>query len=368
MPLLTLLTLQASPDIAALDRLRRAEALLAAAPSLRAGFVRDDLGGGDYTDLRQTGRVEASRSGGVYVHIDRARRVREGEPWRDTGNSTLLVGDGKEGHDVFFHAHSLQARPAKPTLAGVPPLAAFLGGAGPAEAFAKAQADGSLRDVSLGKEGLDFAGSAGRVHVEFDEAGRLRRYVLTTPRGRVQDWRVEGLTLGAAPTKGIFAYRPPANALPYERGGGAEAPEVGQVAPDFALADLKGNSLRLSDLRGKAVVLEFFATWCWPCNQALPFIDRTVDGVGSKDVVRVAVAIRAGRKDLDAWTKGHPKLAGFRFLYEDPRTPTASTLYGVSTTPSSYVIGRDGRIVSETAGFKGPTPELRASVERALAE
>jgi peroxiredoxin len=362
MPLLALLALGLSPKEEAIANLRRGESLLAAAPSIRATFVREDLGGGDYTDLRQTGRVEATREGGVYVHIDRSRRVRDGESWRDTGNSTLAVTDGKTGYDVFFHAHSIQARPqaTTPGLASVPPLSAFLGGKVLSELVAKAD------DVRVGTGSVDFSAPAGRIHAEFDGQGLIRRYTVVSVKGKTQDWRIENLVLGEKPTKGIFAYVPPQDALPYENRAGADAPEVGELAPDFQLEDLKGKPVKLSSLRGKVVVLEFFATWCWSCNQALPFINETLRGFDSRDVARVAVAIRAGRKDIVVWVKEHPALSGFQFLFEDTRTPTASSVFGVSSTPTTFVIGRDGRIAFTSSGYRGPSDELKTAVEAAI--
>ncbi len=362
MPLLALLALRLSPTEEAIANLRKGESLLAAAPSLRATFVREDLGGGDYSDLRQTGRIEATREGGVYVHIDRSRRVRDGEPWRDTGNSTLTVTDGRTGYDVFFHAHSTQARPqaTAPSLSAVPPLAAFFGGKAPSELVAHAE------DVRVGTGSVDFSAPSGRIHAEFDGQGLIRRYTVVSAKGKTQDWRIDNLTLGEKPTKGIFAYVPPKEALPYDNRAGNEAPEVGELAPDFQLEDLKGKPVKLSSLRGKVVVLEFFATWCWPCNQALPFINQTLSGFDPKDVARVAVAIRAGRKDIVVWAKEHPALSGFQFLFEDPRTPTASSVFGVSATPTTFVIDRNGKIVQTFSGYHGPSDELKTVVAATL--
>ncbi|MEX0786171.1 MAG: TlpA disulfide reductase family protein [Dehalococcoidia bacterium] len=81
-----------------------------------------------------------------------------------------------------------------------------------------------------------------------------------------------------------------------DRRGGSElgpldsrAPEVGELAPQFALRDTDGNVRELSDYRGKVVWINFWATWCGPCRRELPDIQRIADAVGEDDLVVLAL-------------------------------------------------------------------------------
>ncbi len=76
------------------------------------------------------------------------------------------------------------------------------------------------------------------------------------------------------------------------------APEVGRLAPDFTLADLDGNQVSLSDFRGEAVFLNFWATWCPPCRAEMPEIEAIYQEYKNKDVVVIGVDIKETREEV----------------------------------------------------------------------
>ena len=113
---------------------------------------------------------------------------------------------------------------------------------------------------------------------------------------------------------------------------------TGQKAADFALKSLDGQPVELSSLRGKVVVLDFWATWCGPCRRELPIVDKLREEFG--DEVRFL-----GINAEDSGTvKGFLKknAYGLTMLMDSKRT--VNRTYGVHAIPTLFVIDRDGVI------------------------
>jgi len=128
--------------------------------------------------------------------------------------------------------------------------------------------------------------------------------------------------------------------------GGAIAPkesigiEQGSTAPDFELETLDGETLKLSDLRGKKVILNFWATWCPPCREEMPAMQKYFDE--HKDEV-VIVAVNMTDRDTNEEAV-HDYINEFNFTYPIPmdREDEVSKAYGVINVPTTYFIGTDG--------------------------
>ena len=121
-------------------------------------------------------------------------------------------------------------------------------------------------------------------------------------------------------------------------------------APDFALKDVDGKVVRLSDFRGKVVLLDFWATWCGPCQVEIPwFIEfqRKHRGDGL-EVVGVSM-------DDDGWTSVKPFVAekgvNYRMVIGDDKT--TDQYGGVEALPTTFLIDREGRIASVHVGLSG---------------
>lgn len=356
--LLLLPLLPPGTEDGAIARLTAAEARLATARTVRASYTRTDVYGAPYKDLRQRGDVVLARPGSSRVFIKRERRIDAREPWRLTGNNTLSVTDGQVRSAAFFHPFSVQARreaaPSTPELEDNPLLEAFYRGA-------RMPSD---RTVGLGDVTYTDAGRLVRVHV--GDRGWVDRVVRTDPRkGVTTTWTLDRIVFDSRVSPAEFVYRAPSDALPYEPGGRKVGVEVGDIAPDFALPAVGGGTAQLSEWRGEVVVLEFFATWCWSCNQALPYTDKLVGSLGVKGV---GVAIRGSRKDLDAWAKRRRRDTGrLTLAFENAKAPTVSGAYGVFSTPTTLVIGRSGRVEARIEGFDGPDPRLLKAIRAAQA-
>lgn len=137
----------------------------------------------------------------------------------------------------------------------------------------------------------------------------------------------------------------------------------GLTAPDFELTSLDGKRVRLSDYRGKAVLLNFWATWCSPCKVEMPWFVDMQKRYGNDGLVVVGVAM----DDTDSskiaqfaseMGVNYPVLLGTDKVSED---------YGnVEFLPTSFYIDRDGKIVGKGTGLLG-REEIEHNVQKALA-
>lgn len=134
-----------------------------------------------------------------------------------------------------------------------------------------------------------------------------------------------------------------------------QLPKTGQVengektdpiAPDFSLKDLQGNTVKLSDYRGKVVIINFWASWCPPCRSELPdFNKASAEITKGKDAIILAVNTTNGYN-------GETPDKVRKFVKENNLTmkilldekDEASTLYGISSLPTTFIIKKDGTV------------------------
>lgn len=122
---------------------------------------------------------------------------------------------------------------------------------------------------------------------------------------------------------------------------------AGEVAPDFKLEDMKGNLVALSDLRGKVVLVNFWATWCPPCIEEMPSMERLNEVMAGSDFVMLAINTeKNGRSVVPAFLKKTPYT--FPILYDDKGI--VQQRYGVYKFPESFIVRKDGTIAEKIIG------------------
>lgn len=143
----------------------------------------------------------------------------------------------------------------------------------------------------------------------------------------------------------------------------APAAQAGAEAPDFVLPAFDGGTLRLSDLRGSFVYVDFWASWCAPCRQSFPWMNRLATLSAGKGLRVIAINVDERRADAEAFLKVTP--AAFTVLL-DPKGDVAAR-YRLPGMPTSFLIGPDGRIRWMHAGFRsGDDARLQGMILREM--
>jgi len=144
---------------------------------------------------------------------------------------------------------------------------------------------------------------------------------------------------------------------------------AGTLAPDFTVNDKVGKLVKLSDYKGKIVVLDFWATWCGPCQMSLPHTNEVAKQFADKGVVVLAVCVSDTQAAFDGWLPQHPEYDAITFAFDPAKRggPLGSgPLYHVSGIPTQYVIGKDGKVIVSFVGYGGPTTDLADAITKAV--
>jgi peroxiredoxin len=124
------------------------------------------------------------------------------------------------------------------------------------------------------------------------------------------------------------------------------APEVGHPAPDFTLKDLDGNVVRLNDLRGKVVFINFWATWCPPCRAEMPAIEALHQEYKDKGVIVIGVDI----SEPESTVRQYIQQGGFSWTIVLDSTAKVARDYQIVAIPTSYFLDKEGIIKAVNVG------------------
>jgi cytochrome c biogenesis protein CcmG/thiol:disulfide interchange protein DsbE len=125
--------------------------------------------------------------------------------------------------------------------------------------------------------------------------------------------------------------------------------DIGDSAPDFQLARLDGSLLRLSELRGKAVLVDFWATWCGPCRQSMPHLQQLSEEYADRLVIVGIAMDRQGKKVVAPFVDKQ----GITFEIVLPDTKVSADYGGIKYLPTTFLVDPAGRITAKWVGLVG---------------
>lgn len=143
---------------------------------------------------------------------------------------------------------------------------------------------------------------------------------------------------------------------------GVSAQEVGKRAPAF---DLPGapKQVRLADLKGRVVYVDFWASWCAPCKQSFPWMNDMQAKYGPRGLSIVGVTVDKKREDADKFLASTPA----KFLVGFDTTGKVADVYKPAGMPTSFLIGADGIVRAVHVGFRDKDKaDLEREIEAAL--
>ncbi|MEK6582276.1 MAG: TlpA disulfide reductase family protein [Nitrospirota bacterium] len=140
-------------------------------------------------------------------------------------------------------------------------------------------------------------------------------------------------------------------------------PSIGDTAPDFTLKGIDGNTISLADYKGKVVMVEFWATWCPPCKELTPILEKIHKKYKDKGFIILALV---SEDEGEAAIRSFIKEYGITYpvLLADQETMRH---YGISSIPVTFIINKEGRVVTIHMGnTQGIMQKLTSEIERLL--
>lgn len=142
--------------------------------------------------------------------------------------------------------------------------------------------------------------------------------------------------------------------------------QKGQPAPLFALKSTAGQQVSVNNLRGNVLVLEFFATWCAPCRESIPFLNGMIRKYGKQglQVVGMNVDDNSDENDLKEFAAARKMSYPVVTANEDLQAD-----YGLRSVPTTYVINKKGVVIEKYMGFNDQmSVNMEALIKKLLAE
>lgn len=158
----------------------------------------------------------------------------------------------------------------------------------------------------------------------------------------------DGSQVTLTPTARVV--KAPVPAKPAER---APLLAKGATAPDFTVESDKGGTVKLSDFKGKVVILKFWATWCGPCIASMPHFEELNKQVSSQNVALLAICVADDRAPYKEWMGKNASKFTYPFYYDPAGRENGihSRLFNVTGIPTVFVIDGSGKVVDSVVGY-----------------
>lgn len=127
------------------------------------------------------------------------------------------------------------------------------------------------------------------------------------------------------------------------------AQDVNSPAPDFTAKDLNGNSIKLSDLKGKVIILDFWASWCIPCKKSMPYLIELYDSRRADSLIVLGINVDTQLDKIREFQSAINAEITFPVFFDnEAKIPP---FYNVESMPTTIVINKEGIIKYKEAGF-----------------
>ena len=152
-----------------------------------------------------------------------------------------------------------------------------------------------------------------------------------------------------------------------EAAGDADSEQAGETAPDFEAELADGTTMTLSEAEGKVVLLNFWATWCGPCVEEMPAIQKLYDDYNATKVQILAVDCAETRGEVDTFIREQ----GYTFPIVYDEDGSIGSLYPTTGIPYTVIIDANGKVVQTFLGSDGADAQYekyKAAIDKALGE